>query len=71
MEASVEGTDAAVWSRYLAIAAALTAVLAGVLVMGVLEGALAIVGLVVVLGLVGFMGYAARRLAREGSRGAG
>lgn len=67
MEGSLDRTDGATWSRYLAIAAALTAVLAGVLVTGVLQGTLAIVGLVVVLALLGFMGHAGRRLAGAGS----
>lgn len=66
MHASSDRTDQATWSRYLAVAAALTAVLAGALVLGVLDGALAIVGLIVVLGLVGFMGYAGRRIASAG-----
>ena len=69
MNESPDRGGTATWSRYLAFAAASTAVLAGVLVAGVLPGALRIVGLVVVLGLVGFMGYAGRRIADARSSG--
>jgi hypothetical protein len=66
MDGSNERSEATAWSKRLATASALTAILAGVLVTGALRGALAVVGVVAVLALLGFMGYAGRRLANDG-----